>query len=333
MHMADALLSPVVGGTFWVVSGALIGYSAKKIAQEGDHSRTPLMGVLGAFIFAAQMINFAIPGTGSSGHLGGGLLLSILLGPYRAFITLASVLVIQCMFFADGGILALGCNIFNLAFFPAFITYPLIYKKIAGESLLQARIFGGSIAAALTGLLAGASAVIFQTVVSGVSELPFQTFLIFMLPIHAGIGVVEGFVTFAVVSFVVKASPGMLKTSSAIKPDRKVLVTFVVVSIITAGVLSLFASSHPDGLEWSIEKTSSTATFTGKFSQLVHGTLQAVQEKIAFLPDYSFKSAALQDETKKLASTSVAGVTGCLVFLIVAIVTALIIRSKTQKVR
>jgi cobalt/nickel transport system permease protein len=329
--MADALLSPVVGGAFWVVSGALIGYSAKKIAQEGDHSRTPLMGVLGAFLFAAQMINFTIPGTGSSGHLGGGLLLSILLGPYRAFITLASVLVIQCMFFADGGILALGCNIFNLAFFPAFITYPLMYKKITGESLLQARILGGSIVAAVAGLLAGASAVIFQTVISGVSELPFKTFLMFMLPIHAGIGVVEGLVTYGVVSFVVKASPGMLKNNLAVKPDKKVLVTFVVVAMITAGILSLFASSYPDGLEWSIEKTSSTAIFTGKFSQMVHGTLQDVQEKIAFLPDYSFKPDALHDDTKKLAATSVAGITGCLIFLIMAIITALIVRIKTQK--
>jgi len=329
--MADALLSPVVGGAFWIVSGVLIGYSAKKIGQEGDHSRTPLMGVLGAFIFAAQMINFSIPGTGSSGHLGGGLLLSILLGPYRAFITLASVLVIQCMFFADGGILALGCNIFNLAFFPAFITYPLIYKKIAGESLQQTRIFGGSIAAAVVGLLAGASSVIFQTIISGVSELPFLTFVMFMLPIHTGIGIVEGLVTFAVVSFVVKASPGMLKNNVAVKPDKKVLITFVVMAIITAGVLSLFASSYPDGLEWSIEKTS--ATFTGKFSQIVHGTLQAVQEKIAFLPDYSFKPDALHGKTPELAATSVAGVTGCLIFLFVAIVAAIIVRLKTQKAR
>ena len=75
------------------------------------------------------MINFTIPGTGSSGHLGGGLLLAVLLGPYRAFITLASVLIIQSLFFADGGLLALGCTIFNLAFFPAFIALPFIYRQ------------------------------------------------------------------------------------------------------------------------------------------------------------------------------------------------------------
>lgn len=333
MHMADALLSPVVGGAFWVVSGALISYSAKKITQEGDHSRTPLMGVLGAFIFAAQMINFTIPGTGSSGHFSGGLLLSILLGPYRAFITLASVLVIQCMFFADGGILALGCNIFNLAFFPAFITYPLIYKKITAGSLKPVRVLGGSITAGIIGLIAGASAVIFQTVISGVSELPLQTFMMFMVPIHAGIGVVEGLITFGVVSFVVKTSAGMLTTDLSFKSDKKVLAVFVILTIATAGILSRFASSHPDGLEWSIDKTVSQTAFTGKFSHFVHGTLQAVQEKIAFLPDYSFKPDALQSDTKKLAATSVAGITGCLIFLIGAIITALIVRLKTQKAR
>ena len=91
------------------------------------------MGVLGAFIFAAQMINFTIPATGSSGHLGGGMILSILLGPYAAFLVMASVLVVQALFFGDGGLLALGCNIFNLGFWPCFIVYPLIYKKIAGD--------------------------------------------------------------------------------------------------------------------------------------------------------------------------------------------------------
>ena len=92
-----------------------------RAAADGDDRRVPLMGVLGAFVFAAQMVNFAIPGTGSSGHLGGGLLLAILLGPRAAFIVIASVLIVQALFFADGGLLALGCNVFNLGFFPAFV--------------------------------------------------------------------------------------------------------------------------------------------------------------------------------------------------------------------
>ena len=140
MHMADALLSPAVGGTMWGVAAGTIAYSSMKVKKELDDRKVPLMGVLGAFIFAAQMINFTIPATGSSGHLGGGLLLAILLGPYAAFLTIASVLVVQSLFFADGGILALGCNIFNLGFFPAFIAYPFIYRKIAGSQPGRTRL-------------------------------------------------------------------------------------------------------------------------------------------------------------------------------------------------
>ena len=133
MHMADALISPAVGGTMWVATAAVTVYCAKKVREENDPAKIPLMGVLGAFIFAAQMLNFTIPGTGSSGHLGGGLILAILLGPEAAFLTIASVLGVQALFFADGGLLALGCNIFNLGFSPAFVAYPL-FKKIVGDS-------------------------------------------------------------------------------------------------------------------------------------------------------------------------------------------------------
>src|SRR5512139_4267208 len=132
MHMADALLSPAVGGTLWVASAGALAHCSAVVRKELDDRKVPLMGVLGAFLFAAQMINFSIPGTGSSGHLGGGLLLAILLGPHAAFLTIASVLVVQAVFFADGGLLALGCNVFNLGFFPAFVAYPFLFRIVAG---------------------------------------------------------------------------------------------------------------------------------------------------------------------------------------------------------
>ena len=89
MHMADALISPAVGGAMWAVSAGLIGYCSKKVKEDLDERKVPLMGVMGAFIFAAQMINFTIPATGSSGHLGWGLILAILLGPYAAFLVIS----------------------------------------------------------------------------------------------------------------------------------------------------------------------------------------------------------------------------------------------------
>jgi len=88
MHMADALVSPAVAGTMYAVSAAAAGYSIYKVKKEDDASKIPVMGVMGAFVFATQMINFTIPGTGSSGHLCGGMLLSALLGPYAGFLTM-----------------------------------------------------------------------------------------------------------------------------------------------------------------------------------------------------------------------------------------------------
>ena len=117
MHMADALLSPAVGATMWAGSLATIGYSSRKLKENLDNKTIPLMGIMGAFIFAAQMINFTIPGTGSSGHIGGGMILAVILGPFAAFLSIPSVLVVQALFFADGGLLALGCNIWNMGIY------------------------------------------------------------------------------------------------------------------------------------------------------------------------------------------------------------------------
>ena len=130
MHMADALVSPAVAGTMYACSAAAAAYSVKKVRLESDPKKIPVMGVMGAFVFATQMINFTIPGTGSSGHLCGGMLLSALLGPYAGFLTMIGVLLIQCLLFADGGLLALGCNVWNMAFYGCFIGALLIWKPI-----------------------------------------------------------------------------------------------------------------------------------------------------------------------------------------------------------
>ena len=115
MHMADALVAPAVATTMYLCSAAAGGYSVRQVRALDEPKKVPVMGVMGAFVFATQMINFTIPGTGSSGHLCGGMLLSALLGPYAGFLTMIGVLLIQCLLFADGGLLALGCNIWNMA--------------------------------------------------------------------------------------------------------------------------------------------------------------------------------------------------------------------------
>ncbi len=293
MHMADALLSPAVGGTMWVVTAGTIAFCARKVQRDLDDRKIPLMGVLGAFIFAAQMINFTIPATGSSGHLGGGMILAILLGPYAAFLTIASVLTVQALFFADGGLLALGCNIFNLGVFPCFLAYPLIYRPIAGGRQTPARIALGATLAAVVGLQLGALGVVLQTVVSGVSALPLIPFLSVMLPIHLAIGLVEGLVTTTVVSFVWKARPEILALTGAEKPlgrlqIGKVLAGLLAAAVLIGGGLSWFASSSPDGLEWSLARVLGQDEQEAP-AQPLYQTLASVQEKTAILPDYAFK--------------------------------------------
>ncbi|ACM19308.1 nickel ABC transporter, membrane protein NikMN [Geotalea daltonii FRC-32] len=334
MHMADALLSPAVGGTMWGASVITIAYCSAKVRNRLDDRNVPLMGVLGAFLFAAQMINFTIPGTGSSGHLGGGLLLSILLGPHGAFLSIASVLVVQALFFADGGLLALGCNIFNIGFFPAFIAYPLIYKKILGPNPGRYPMTMATMIAAIACLQLGSLAVVLETFFSGISVLPFPTFVLLMQPIHLAIGIVEGFVTLAVVSFIYKVRPEILENAFSGQPAgnhplRDILLAFMAVAIIAAGVLSWFASKNPDGLEWAIFKVTGKEELAGPNLGL-HGALARIQDKTALLRDYSFGKSAEQKikpsatgETEKIdrkAGTSIAGLVGTLITLAFSVV-------------
>lgn len=294
--MADALISPAAGGAMWLATAGLIGYAAKKVKGEGDDQKVPLMGVLGAFIFASQMINFSIPATGSSGHLGGGLILAILLGPYASFLVMASVLMVQSLFFADGGLLALGCNIFNLGFFPCFVIYPLIYRKIVGRHPTQAKIMLGSLVGAICGLQLGAFSVVLETAFSARSELPLWTFALLMQPIHLAIGIVEGLVTAAVVTFVWKARPEVLGAAEdSFKfgriGRRKVLLIFLIAAVVMAGALSWFASSDPDGLEWAILKAGAKHEL-GSHTGIGVAGIQAQPQRPAIDPATSLSGLA-----------------------------------------
>ncbi len=332
MHMADALVSPAVGATMWVATAATAVYCAKKVREENDPAKIPLMGVLGAAIFAGQMLNFSIPGTGSSGHLGGGLILAILLGPEAAFLVIASVLSVQALFFADGGLLALGCNIFNLGFFPAFVAYPL-FKRIVGDKWSTGRIIGGSIVGAEVGLMLGAFGVVVQTTFSGISSLPFSTFVVLMLPIHFAIGLVEGLATSAVVIFVKQAQPELLvrnaeKKSLAGLNLRPVLLGLAAFALAAGVAFAWFASTNPDGLEWSIAKVTGSEEFASSASAAVHDAAASIQDRTAFLPDYAFKQPAEGQASAEGgaawpavdAGTSTAGVVGALLTLALAAV-------------
>ncbi|MBE0472934.1 energy-coupling factor ABC transporter permease [Rhodoferax sp.] len=260
MHMADALLSPAVGASFWLASGSALAWCVRTMKTSDRDDLVPLMGVLGAFVFAVQMINFTIPGTGSSGHLGGGLLLAILLGPQAAFLVIASVLTVQALFFADGGLLALGANLFNIGLISCLVVYPLVYRPLmrgAGTLPSKRRIGWVALLSSVIAVQLGALGVVMQTHWSGISSLPVAAFIWLMQPIHLAIGIGEGLATAALIVFVRQARPDLLAVGVHRAPGAAspVVIGVAAVALLTAAVLSWFASSKPDGLEWAIAHT------------------------------------------------------------------------------
>lgn len=333
MHMADALLSPAVGGAMCAVSAAAVAYSAVKVSRDRNaEKKVPLMAVAGAFVFAAQMINFTIPATGSSGHIGGGILLAAMLGQFPALLSITAVLIIQCLFFADGGLLALGCNIFNMGVIPCLLIYPLLFRPILRKGYSRSRIAAASIFSVVVGLQLGAFGVVLETLFSGITVLPFHTFVLLMQPIHLAIGLVEGIVTAAILSFVYSMRPEILESSvggTALGGVslKKVLAVFLLLALITGGVLSLFASSNPDGLEWAMEHVAGTSELTAKGG--VFDDAAAIQESTAFLPDYDYPSAG---EDGSSTGTTVAGIAGgAMTFALAGAAGLLISKAKKKK--
>lgn len=328
MHMADALVAPVVGGTMYVASAAAAAYSIKKLKDEGDTKKLPVMGVMGAFVFATQMINFTIPGTGSSGHLCGGMLLSAIVGPYAAFITMIGVLLVQCLLFADGGILALGCNVWNMAFYGCFLGALLIWRPIMRKGASRVKIILASILGCVLTLQCGAFSVTLETLASGITELPFSVFVATMQPIHLAIGFVEGLITAAVLVFIYEVRPEMLWGLEASEKKakfsvKKTLVVLTVVAALIAGVLSLFASSNPDGLEWSMEQITGTTELETAGS--AYDTAASIQETTAVLPDYAFSGS------DSIAGTSFSGIVGGAVVLAIFFAVANIVKKTGKK--
>ncbi len=333
MHMADALLSPAVGVAMYAVSTSALARSTIKINREVLEKKIPIMAVAGSFVFAAQMINFTIPATGSSGHIGGGILLAAMLGGYPALMTIAAVLTIQSLFFADGGLLALGANIFNLGIIPCLIVYPLLFKPLLKNGISKKSLTIASIIAVIVSLQLGAFGVVFETVLSKITVLPFMTFLMVMQPIHLAIGLIEGLVTAGILVFVFSMRPELLESSNndtVIKQGtslKKVLAMFLIGTLLFGGFISLFASANPDGLEWSIAKVTGVTELEAE--GFVHSIAASIQKITAFMPGYENQAVS---ETGSLNETTVAGLIGSgLTFLLAGSLGFFISKSKKKK--
>ena len=326
MHMSDALLSPAVAGTMYAASGVAVAAAVAKLRKSPEKVKVAEAGVMGAFVFAAQMINFSIPGTGSSGHLCGGMLLSAVLGPAAGFLTMAGVLIVQCLLFADGGILAFGANLWNMAFYGCMLGGGVIWPMMTGAGVSRARIFAASVVGNVIALQLGALSVTLETLASGVTELPFGAFAAAMLPIHLAIGVVEGLITGSVLCFIADTRPEMLLVKSCSEAAR--FSRLAVLSILAAsafaigGLLSLAASSSPDGLEWSMEKVAGTAELERQGS--LYAGAANVQEKTALLPDYNLP------ESESAGGNILSGIVGTGLVLVLCVLGGGLLRLRRQ---
>jgi cobalt/nickel transport system permease protein len=333
--MSDALITPATGTAGFLISGSVIAYSLYKLKKNENNIQVPLMGIMGAFIFAAQMINFAIPGTGSSGHICGSLLLAVLLGPYASMVVISSVLVTQALFFADGGLMALGCNIINMGVIPCFIAFPFIYRPIAGNSPTKKRLWTACIIASIIGLQIGAFAVVLETTLSGISELDFKNFAMIILPIHIPIAFIEGLITASILTTIKESKPELfcnaLNTENNNFSLKKVYLSLILLTVLTGGVISWFASSSPDGLEWAIAKTSNDKEIVN--TSKLKLKLENIQEKTAFLPDYGFKNSE-SNKISELSGTSLSGIVGAVITLLLAIILGFTMRLlQTKKLK
>ena len=208
LHIPDGFLSAPVVIVGYAVTAAFILLAVRHTSNNLNEKAVPLMGVLAAFVFAAQMINFPVAG-GTSGHLLGGALIAILIGPWAAVIAMSAVVGVQALIFQDGGIAVLGVNIFNMGILTAFIGYA-VYTTVARlmPGRPSARI-AGAFAAAWLSVMSAAALTSFQLAISDTS--PLDVALPAMLGVHALIGIGEGLITVAAVALVQSSRPDLLE--------------------------------------------------------------------------------------------------------------------------
>ncbi len=332
MHMGNELLSPTVAAVCLVLAGAVLTFASWRVKRHIDPMKVPLMGVLGAFVFAAQMINFPIlPGT--SGHLGGGVLLAVLLGPHAATLVMASILIVQCLIFQDGGLLALGANIINLGIIPCYLGYAL-FRVLAGPIPTLRRLYIAIFFASLISMVAGAALVPFQVWFSDILTVPLTKFLALMVGLHILVGLGEALITFAVIVFVSRVRPQAFDLPIAdavyrqgVLSYRAIAGSLLVVALLLGGVVSLWASSAPDALE-----SRTTAVEVADQSTVRENTSPTMekatrlQEQTAPLPDYSWESLG------QWLGTSMSGIIGTLLTLLVVWLVGRFLRLKRKSI-
>jgi cobalt/nickel transport system permease protein len=243
LHIPDNFLSLFIAILFWGITASAVGIAISKTNKSLGEKQIPLMGVMAAFIFAAQMLNFPVAG-GTSGHFLGGALAAIVLGPWAAILVMTSIIAVQGLLFQDGGLLVMGANIFNMGVLTAIIGFGL-YRSVTGKSKGM-RLTVAGISAWLS-TIAAALVTSLQLWLSGTSQL--QIVLLPMLGVHVLIGIGEAIITVTALAFLDQTRPDLLnEKATSEKGGRGWVVGGVLVSLF-AVLLSPLASASPDGLE------------------------------------------------------------------------------------
>jgi len=242
LHIPDGFLSIGVALVFWALTILLVSLAIRNTRGELGERQIPLMGVMAAFIFAAQMINFPVAG-GTSGHLLGGALAAIMLGPWAGILVMTTVITVQALVFQDGGLVVMGANIFNMGILTALIGYGL-FHGVSGRGR-GTRLAVAGVAAWLS-VIAGALMTSLQLWLSGTSALR----LVFpaMLGVHALIGIGEALITVAALSFIFKTRPDLLSEGEGKRSGMGWVVVGGLIAVAVV-IISPFASADPDGLE------------------------------------------------------------------------------------
>ena len=303
MHIPDGFLSLYVSVICWVITAITISMAVSRTNRSLGEKQVPLMGVMAAFIFAAQMINFPVAG-GTSGHLLGGALAAIMLGPWAGMLVMTAVIAVQGLLFQDGGLLAMGANILNMGLITCAIGYGLYRSVSGGSRILKLSVVG---IAAWLSVMAGAFFTALQLWLSGTSHL--QVVIPAMLFVHTLIGLGEAVITVAALSFVLQTRPDLLgENSESARGSKGWIFAGIALSLIVI-MLSPLASTNPDGL-------NRVAMNLGFIHAAQIGSGPLARYTVPFLANAS-------------ASKIVAGVLGAIVVLALAILTGRMLQKKS----
>ena len=243
LHIPDGFLSLTISIIFWVATLVMVGLAIIKTNKTLGEKQIPLMGVMAAFIFAAQMLNFPVAG-GTSGHFLGGALAAIVLGPWAGILVMTAVVAVQGLLFQDGGLLVMGANIFNMGILTAAIGFGLYRMVVNQNKGIRFTVAG---VGAWVSTMAAALLTSLQLWISGTSRL--EIVVPAMLGVHALIGLGEGLITAGALAFIEQTRPDLLSAKKTTTSGGRGWIYAGIIISILAVLLSPFASGSPDGLE------------------------------------------------------------------------------------